>query len=796
MITKITKINNLAVFKDFEWDKVVRDSKGNNISKFTKVNIIYGRNYSGKTTLSRIVRSLETKKLSEKYEDPDFEVEFDSNNKITLQNIEEQKQIIRVFNEDFVKENLRFISNPEENITPFAILGENNSIEEELEKLKEKLGRNEVENKSGLYLELEKKEDNKKSSEKEYNDRKKSLESKIQEKAINKQTGIKYQSDIFGDQNYNSTKLRDEIDLVLTEKIFLTEEEKAKKLALLKETIKRDILPIIISEIDLQTLNNKVKEVVTRPITPSNKIEELVKIAVLNRWVKEGRKIHKENGLKECSFCGNKISEERWKELDKHFDEESEKLEKEIDSMLQEVDSYVTKISDVLPIDKNLFYADFQNKLEELIEEKDNCIKKIVKELNSLKKILESRKQDLLNIQSFSDIQDFSKELNECITKYNRLVKESNSYSQNLSQNQENAKKALRLKEVADFAKDIQYSEEKEKIDKLKIEWEKSLEEEEEVNKKIIEVLNLISNKERERKDEEAGAKKVNEYLNNFFGHSFLTLQALKDKDEEKSIYFEVVRNEKKAYHLSEGECSLISFCYFMAKLEDIDTKDMNPIIWIDDPISSLDGNHIFFVYSLINSQIIQKKFFEQLFISTHNLDFLKYLKRFSNHFSKKNNPENIISYFLLARERDESNLIIMPNYLKNYVTEFNYLFHQIYKCSIAEENDIDEHSLFYNFANNTRKFLEAFLFYKYPNADMNDKDKLLKFFGEDKQAVILVDRIDNEYSHSEGTIERSMRPIDVPEMRTMAQYILKKIEEKDKEQYDALLKSIGECKK
>ena len=796
MITKITKINNLAVFKDFEWDKVVRDSKGNNISKFTKVNIIYGRNYSGKTTLSRIVRSLETKKLSEKYEDPDFEVEFNSNNKITLQNIEEQKQIIRVFNEDFVKENLRFISNPEENITPFAILGENNSIEEEIEKLKEKLGRNEEGNKSGLYLELEKKEANKKSSEKEYNDRKKSLESKIQEKAINKQTGIKYHSDIFGDQNYNSTKLRDEIDLVLTEKFFLTEEEKAKKSALLKETIKRDILPIIISEIDLQTLNNKVKEVVTRPITPSNKIEELVKIAVLNRWVKEGRKIHKENGLKECSFCGNKISEERWKELDKHFDEESEKLEKEIDSMLQEVDSYVTKISDVLPIDKNLFYADFQNKLEKLIEEKDNCIKKIVKELNSLKKILESRKQDLLNIQSFSDIQDFSKELNECITKYNCLVKESNSYSQNLSQNQENAKNALRLKEVADFARDIQYSKEKAEIDNLKIKWENSSGEEKEVNDKITEVLDLISNKERERKDEEAGAKKVNEYLNNFFGHSFLTLQALKDKDEEKSIYFEVVRNGKKAYHLSEGECSLISFCYFMAKLEDIDTKDMNPIIWIDDPISSLDGNHIFFVYSLISSEIIQPKKIEQLFISTHNLDFLKYLKRFSNYFSKKESQENTISYFLLNRERDESNLIIMPNYLKNYVTEFNYLFHQIYKCSIAEENDIDEHSLFYNFANNTRKFLEAFLFYKYPNADINDKDKLLKFFEGDKQAVTLADRIDNEYSHLEGLFERSMRPVDIPEMRTMAQYILKKIKEKDEEQYDALLKSIGECKK
>ena len=40
------------------------------------------------------------------------------------------------------------------------------------------------------------------------------------------------------------------------------------------------------------------------------------------------------------------------------------------------------------------------------------------------------------------------------------------------------------------------------------------------------------------------------------------------------------------------------------------------------------------------------------------------------------------------------------------------------------------------------------------------------------------------------------MRPVDVPEMRKVAQYILRKIEEKDKEQYDALLKSIGESNK
>src|SRR5690606_32426944 len=165
--------------------------------------------------------------------------------------------------------------------------------------------------------------------------------------------------------------------------------------------------------------------------------------------------------------------------------------------------------------------------------------------------------------------------------------------------------------------------------------------------------------------DEEKGALKVNEYLNNFFGHDFLTLQALEDTDVlgGKKIRFEIIRNGKKAHHLSEGECSLIAFCYFMAKLEDIETKGTKPIIWIDDPISSLDSNHIFFVYSLINSEIVAKQDFEQLFISTHNLDFLKYLKRLPNRDKTQS--------FIVIREGQKSHFKLMPKYLKDYVTEF-----------------------------------------------------------------------------------------------------------------------------
>lgn len=300
-------------------------------------------------------------------------------------------------------------------------------------------------------------------------------------------------------------------------------------------------------------------------------------------------------------------------------------------------------------------------------------------------------------------------------------------------------------------------------------------------SKAIIEAL------KGQRKDEYAASLRVNHYLNNYFGHEHLSLQAIKG---ESGYRFEVIRNNKKAHHLSEGECSLVAFCYFMAKLEDIETKNNNPIIWIDDPISSLDGNHIFFVFSLIGNEIVKNLNFKQLFISTHNLDFLKYLKRLP---PVKNSNEKDLErrYFVFERADHQSQIKAMPKYLKQYVTEFNYLFHQIYKCAKADISSEIDHDCFYNYGNNARKFLEAFLYYKYPNANENDKTKLARFF-DNPISELLIERTNNEYSHLEEVFDRSINPIDVPEMKKQAQFILNKIQANDKDQYNALLESIS----
>lgn len=342
MITKFKSIANLAVFQNFVWDITIRD-EGNNIVLFKPINIFYGRNYSGKTTLSRIVRALETGNISDKYENPQFEVSIQDIADITQNNLTAHGKKIRVFNEDFVKENLRFIVNSDESITPFAIIGGNAIIEEEIKKLKEDLGQEEdiVEGKqaSGFYLELKNASETANTALQTYLAEQNHLNDQLSYKATNNPNGIKYKSEKFGDQNYNINKLQNDIVTVLETSFQpLSDDEVTQKLNLLNERVNVDIPEIAKPNLDLNTLNTKAKELVTKSISRSNKIEQLLKDAILNRWVKEGRQIHKDK-LEQCSFCGNDISQERWNELDSHFDEESEKLEKGIETLVAEIET-------------------------------------------------------------------------------------------------------------------------------------------------------------------------------------------------------------------------------------------------------------------------------------------------------------------------------------------------------------------------------------------------------------------------------------------------------------------------
>jgi len=795
MIEKIKSIKNLAVFKDFNWDTEVIDSS-NNIKVFSKINVIYGRNYSGKTTLSRIIRAMETGFISDKYENPEFCIKIKDETDITQNDLVSHNKTIRVFNEDFIKANLKFINNPDEAIQSFAILGDNVNLEKEIQILKDKLGSQTEDEETKLYKDFKTLADKYQTAKATHSATLKSLDDQIKSKAINNTNGIKYKSEKFGDQNYTTSKLKNEITIVLTDNFnAINDEEKKKAEETITEKNKEPINVLQNISLRFSVFSEKAEELITLKIGRSDKIEELVKDAILNRWVKDGKNLHKEK-RKVCAFCDNEISYDRWKELDRHFDEESNKLENEIINIISKIDSEKKNINTPTGYKKDQFYSEYHTDLEQLSDEYSKAIEEYKKSLESLEKQLKIRKDDLLNEKEFDKPEDHSDNIILFRIRFDELREKSDNYTKELSTKQNDAKKSLRLKEIYDFVQDIKYSDQITNIEALK---KKERESEKNKKEKLIEIEDILSQidaKQKEQKDERKGADKIREYLYDFFGHRFLNLDAIEVEDEQtgnKKYVFEIQRDEEKAYHLSEGEQSLIAFCYFMAKLEDVETKSKKPIIWIDDPISSLDSNHIFFLYSLIKNEIIEKNDFEQLFVATHNLDFLKYLKRLNGGFINSNSKFQPYEkkFFIINRVDKYANFSLMPKYLKEYITEFNYLFHQIYKCTKIEEITDENYTTFYNFGNNARKFLEIYLFYKYPDFS-KDSEKYKKFFGKNGIPAILTERVNNEYSHLAGAMERGASPVEVPEMKKVAELIIGKLKE-DNDQYTALLKSIGE---
>ena len=105
MIKKID-INNFGSFSGYSWDSFLSQDHS-----FKDVNIIYGRNYSGKTTLSKVFRCLEKKTLHNDYDNPDFKITLDDNSEINCSSIDSHNINICVYNTDFVKDNLNWLRN-------------------------------------------------------------------------------------------------------------------------------------------------------------------------------------------------------------------------------------------------------------------------------------------------------------------------------------------------------------------------------------------------------------------------------------------------------------------------------------------------------------------------------------------------------------------------------------------------------------------------------------------------------------------------------------------------------------
>jgi len=346
----------------------------------------------------------------------------------------------------------------------------------------------------------------------------------------------------------------------------------------------------------------------------------------------------------------------------------------------------------------------------------------------------------------------------------NEILREHNSISDNFKSEQEKAFKKLELHYACEFNKENEYFNTLNRLGELENKKEQNTRDIEERRRRIREIETQLS-------DIAKAADKINQYLRSMFGKEHIKLEAT-DKNK-----FKILRDGSESKNLSSGEKTAIAFSYFLTRLEDKDTDISKAVVFIDDPISSLDSNHLYNTFAVIQAKLSSCR---QLIVSTHNHEFFNLIKE----WFKDNKDKS--SFYLnerITRNGDEvSEIRTLPETLLNYKSEYHFLFSKI---KSFEDNPLTDYDSLYQLPNIIRRLLEAFIGFKYSTGLRNGLKQLIN----NESDRIKVERFIHEFSHQRD-LNRSLKFCDTSECKTIVDIVLNAVKSKDNEHY-ATLESI-----
>jgi wobble nucleotide-excising tRNase len=781
MLLKIKNINNFGIFRNFTWDTTVVD-KNSRPKQFKRLNLIYARNYSGKTTLSRLMQIIEFKKSNPYYQNSNFELIFENNLSISTNSIQNNTKNTKVYNKDFIEMNLGWDKDSKGNIKAFSVMGkENVEIANIIEKIKPYLEDDMNNTNTFRYyvnqsdLNLKKKEANEKV-----------IRNRLKEECTKKAKAIKEDRSTYGVKAmYERNDIENDLNIIKNLFYVPLPNKMVNKLLLqIHDIEKSGINSVKLTLNDIKKLWNEFEEIMVSKVTPSQIIKELDQNKEISSWALNGLLLHKSNNLKNCSFCGNDISIDRLLKLDSYFDKKIIEYNNRIDNLINILSSENNKITRFMENELpniELLYKDLQLGFVQLKEKLNVDLGKRTWFNQQLIQELTLKKNHLNTSLKVHNISLSVPLIDDVLLQIESIISTHNNRNENFKNGKELAQKKIKDNSLFNFLLYIDYYNTMKELRVCIQERDKAEENFKIISDNYSKLLNEMEILKSKRISKESGLNLVNDYLKRYFSTNHLEIIP-----EDDNTSFKVMRDNEEAMYLSEGECSLISFCYFMATLKDVDLKQT--IIWIDDPISSLDNNNIFFIFGLIDSELCRldgenEGKYKQLFITTHNLQFFKYLK------SIKPITKGNVEFFMIERNASESKIKLMPDHIKNYATEYHYLFSKIYQIHEMDESNINE-DISYNFGNNLRKFLEVHLAFKYPN-NKNYVDNLRSFF-PDGHTYSVINRLTNEASHLKENLEGGVHINDISEIKTVATLIISKLKENDESQFNELLSCLS----
>ena len=612
MITKI-KMNNVASYKNLtslETDK--------------KVNLLYGLNGTGKSTLSNFLYNRSDDKFAD----------------CSIEGLMETDTIL-VYNQQFIKDNFY---ETEDIPGIFTLSKENKEIKELIDKAKNEISIIENNHKV-LDAEMER-------VSSEYEENLKAWQKKIwaiKDEFTGKDSVLAYcldglkksKSQLFTflmDREKVSEEIDYEIESLIKEAEEITSGEgkvlSINKIGLIEDKLEKSEL---LKKVIVGNNNSTVASV----------IEELKN----SDWVNKGMEfIDTDEDPSLCPFCQQKtISKEFVEQIYKYFDNSYEDDKNKLSFLLKDYS------------DKAFYIFDEIEKLKanRFLNNNINDIERNLLTLENLIKSNKSKIEDKINTPSLSVTLESSEKvvsnINKIIEDANQRILEYNKKIENIEASRNKIKeKFWNLMQIRFDTIINDYNKKKKEHDNYVKEY----------NKKIDGFKEEIENQQSIIRENQKKTVNIDEAIDNI-KRTLLDIgimeSSIEKYSDEESLYH-IKRTDCEDNHvfqtLSEGEKMVISFLYFLERCKGevkSDSTSTNKIIIIDDPISSLSHIHVFNIGRLIHNEFLRTDKYEQIFVLTHSLYFFYELTNI-NHEQR----ESTQKLFRLCKNEGGSSFNIM----------------------------------------------------------------------------------------------------------------------------------------
>ena len=673
---------DLSKEKLFDTDEIILDKP---------INFIFGKNGTGKSTITRLVKEQIRDKDIRIYQGLKSVVANGRLNSVTLgeENVSAQRNI-----ENFEKEIADFIKKKQ------GYEDDRQSLNGEISSINQKI---------------------------------KTQENKINNFYSSSAREIKNNNLHIASTSYNQPAFKEEVKYAF----HLSEDERNKCKEYLKIADKKANL-IKLPEIDFSILLEDTKAIFEKKIEEERVVKRLDSDSKIN-FAKRGLELHKHGDV--CSFCGSNISDETFFELESFFSASKIKeYEETIEKQITEIDKVKLLIENIV-ISKADFYSQFVDDIIEVEKQWNNVKENQVRFLSLLKEKMIEKSTKLFSVLTFEEL-SLPNLADSVIKKYNKIAEQNNS--EDISRLEKFSKDLLRFDLIYTYIKKFDLTSEKNKLedikkglDKFTSKLVKNGNEILNIDQNISKVREKISKEIEKTKSEKKLATNINKKLEIYVNFQLEHIEPtagmhqgyyrIKSKSDNNDEYRDIET-------LSEGEKNIIGFLYFLEKLDEQIDSPLDKVIIFDDPMDSNDDMMQYIIVTEIQGlmKLIDKgRTNDVLIVMSHNSHFyinVKYNRLYKDSKDKYGGDRLGDRFIRLQKDNSTTTVKILENEGQDFTTSYELLWKEL---GFLYNNNKPNLML-----NSIRRIIETFIKFNKINDFYKDNREAQKLFNVNSHSI------------------------------------------------------------